>query len=160
MEKGQTNLNIPIIIVVVIIVIAVALISLKLINPALIPINLPFLTSSPITNLIGPTPTPNPFAGARPTTNAKVTITKDGMIPATITVIKGSQITFINTDIKPHQIASDPHPTHDGLPGFDSEEALKKDESFSFIFENSGKFSYHDHLNPNNSKFTGTVIVQ
>ena len=88
---------------------------------------------------------------------AQVEITKDGFSPETIQVQKGTQVTWTNKDSSPHQVASDPHPTHTNLKGLVSD-SLTQGDSFSFIFEKEGTFTYHDHLNP--LKFKGTVIVR
>ena len=98
--------------------------------------------------------TPSPAIAA---SEAKVSITKDGFVPATISIKKGSQVTWANQDSSSHQIASDPHPTHTSLKALLSDQ-LAKDDSFSFIFEKAGTFTYHDELNP--LKFQGTVKVQ
>lgn len=92
-----------------------------------------------------------------PPAPAAVEITKAGFYPATISVKKGSVVTWTNKDTKPHQVASDPHPTHTALPGLGSI-VLTKGDSFSFIFEKTGTYTYHDHLNP--LKFKGTIIVE
>lgn len=92
-----------------------------------------------------------------PQMQAQVTITDKGFSPATIKVKKGSQVTWTNLDKAPHLVASDPHPTHTLLPGLESPVLLSND-SYSFIFEKVGSFTYHDHLNP--YKFKGTVIVE
>ena len=89
-----------------------------------------------------------------------VEITSNGAIPSTITVKKGTQVTFVNKDSSLHWIASDPHPSNDALPGFDSEEGLAEGDSFTFVFEQVGTFTYHDHLDALNTKFQGTVIVE
>ena len=91
-------------------------------------------------------------------TQPSVEITKDGFNPATITVNKGSTITWTNKDTDPHWVASDPHPTHTGLKGFDAGENINAGESYSFPFEKTGTFTYHDHLNP--LKFHGSVEVK
>src|SRR5687767_14229840 len=66
----------------------------------------------------------------RQVANALVTITKDGFTPSTIKVKVGNQVMFTNSDKSGHWIASDPHPTHTLLPGFDSEQSLGEGESF------------------------------
>lgn len=88
---------------------------------------------------------------------AQVSIAKNGFVPQTIQVKKGQSITWTNTDKNPHQVASDPHPTHTNLPGFDGQEALATNDSFTYTFEKVGTFTYHDNLNP--LKFRGTVLV-
>ncbi len=88
---------------------------------------------------------------------AIVSVTNKGFTPGTITVSKDTLITFTNKDSKQHRVSSDPHPTHTKLKGFDSPN-LKKGESYFFLFDKKGTFTYHDHLNP--LKFQGTVVVQ
>jgi len=92
------------------------------------------------------------------TNEAQVSITKDGFVPATITVSKGTQLTWTNTDTEPHQVAADPYPKNDSIPGFDSTIILQQDESFSFTFEQSGTYTYHDELHPLDIK--GTIVVE
>ena len=93
-----------------------------------------------------------------PHNESMVRITSSGFEPATIIVKKGDSLRFVNQDQKVHRIVSDPHPTHALLPGFDSIEPLEQAESYSFIFEKTGTFTYHDELNPLTLK--GTVVVQ
>ncbi len=89
--------------------------------------------------------------------SATVEITRAGFVPATIAVKKGTVVVWTNTDSLPHQVASDPHPNHDKLKGLFSD-PLTNGKSFSFTFNKSGTFTYHDHLNP--LKFYGTVVVK
>lgn len=86
-----------------------------------------------------------------------VTITAAGVSPKTLTVSAGTTVTFVNTDTIAHQLASDPHPSHSGLPGFDN---TAKSSSYSFTFTKKGTFGYHDHLDPFNNSTKGTIIVQ
>lgn len=86
----------------------------------------------------------------QPTSPAQILITPTGFIPATITVAKGQQITWVNNDSKNHQIISQ-------KLALDSE-PLSQNDSFGFSFENSGTFSYLDNLNK--TKFKGEIIVK
>lgn len=88
---------------------------------------------------------------------ARVNITSGGFTPATINVVVGTTVTWTNADEVPHRVASDPYPTNDGLAGFDSGEALPANGTYSFKFEKTGTFPYHDQQNPYSNK--GTVIV-
>lgn len=88
----------------------------------------------------------------------EVQITNYGFIPGTISIKKGSSVTWTNQDREPHQVATDPYPIRDNLAGFDSEEALITRDSFTYIFEQSGRYTYHDPLNP--QKFKGIVVVE
>lgn len=89
---------------------------------------------------------------------AKVEITTSGFSPLTIHVKKGERVTWVNKDEKPHQVASDPHPTGDLLPSLMSEEPLLQDEQYTAIFEKAGTFTYHDYLDP--VGYRATVIVE
>lgn len=94
----------------------------------------------------------------------RVEITSQGFSPSTLTIAKGTTVTFINMDSSPHQPASNPHPTHTGYPitggcvgsTFDACTNLAAGESWSFTFNEVGSWEYHDHLNPGMS---GTITV-
>lgn len=86
-----------------------------------------------------------------------VQINADGFSPATISVKSGDIVTFVNKDSGPHRVASNPHPTHTDLPGFDSLKDLGAGESYSFTFVKKGTWGYHDHLNPSH---LGKVVVE
>jgi plastocyanin len=86
-----------------------------------------------------------------------VSMTEQGFSPANLTVPAGATVTFINNGELPRHPASDPHPTHDILPGFDSLRGLRTGESYSYTFEQTGRWTYHDHLN---TTLTGTIVVE
>jgi len=86
----------------------------------------------------------------------KVEITADGFSPATITVKVGTTVKWENEGIALAWPASDPHPAHTGLAGFDALAGLAKDATYSFTFTTVGTYGYHDHLNPTH---TGSVQV-
>lgn len=105
------------------------------------------------------------------TAGQNMTVTYDGssFSPATITVAKGSTVTFLDT-AGTFWLASDPHPTHTAYDGTSRTEhcapgytgAKPFDEcatgsSFSFTFDKTGTFGYHDHMN---DEAHGTVVVQ
>ncbi len=74
-----------------------------------------------------------------------------------MTVELGTTVFFFNESSGSVWIASDPHPAHTDLPGFDSGKALtKKGQSYSFLFSEPGTWHYHNHLNPSQ---TGSIIV-
>lgn len=88
---------------------------------------------------------------------AEVSITATGFNPATITIKKGDQVMWKNTDTKAHRIFAEPYPTKISLPDLDSE-ALQPGASYGFIFEQAGTYKYTDYYNP--TKFLGTIVVQ
>ena len=76
--------------------------------------------------------------------------------PKEITIKKGDTITWMNDDAAPHDVASDPHPTHTDLPGLRSG-TLQSGQSYTFQFVKVGTWGYHCHLHPT---MKGTVIVE
>ena len=91
---------------------------------------------------------------------AEMTVTIDPktgeFVPVTAFVKAGTKVTFKNTSDKPHWVASDPHPTHTDLPGFDSKAAIAPGDSYTYTFDKVGRWLYHDHLNPT---FGGAIVV-
>lgn len=101
---------------------------------------------------------PAPVERLAPLQTAQVAITASGFNPATISVKAGTQLVWTNNDSKARQLAADPHPLHDGIEGFDSDQPLQPGDAFSFVFEKAGTYQYHDELNP--LTVLGTVIVE
>ncbi len=91
--------------------------------------------------------------------SSSTTITFDGKTfsPANVTVKKGTTVTWTNNSNQSLWVASNPHPTHTGLPGFDELKGMMKGESYSYTFTKTGSFGYHDHLNASSG---GTVTVE
>lgn len=76
----------------------------------------------------------------------EVAITKDGFIPASISIIAGQQVTFINQDRNAHRILPYPLATRKMLPELDSEN-LQPTDSFTYSFEKTGTFTISDNMN-------------
>lgn len=89
--------------------------------------------------------------------DSQVAITKYGFVPHTLSIKKGTKVTWVNLDTTPHRIASDPHPNHTALAGFDSKEPITAPNTYSFVFTKSGTFTYHDHVDPTR---TGNIVVE
>ena len=86
----------------------------------------------------------------------KITISALGFFPATLQVKKGTSVQFLNGDTKSRWPASDPHPTHTNLPGFDAKKGLEPGETWVYVFDKAGTWGYHDHMNPSRR---GSVTV-
>lgn len=86
-----------------------------------------------------------------------ISVDESGFSPATVTVSVGTTVTFLNNGQGAHWPASDVHPTHQALPGFDAKVGLATGEGYSFTFTKEGTWSFHDHLAPSQ---VGTVVVQ
>lgn len=90
--------------------------------------------------------------------NAYVTMTANGFSPETIQIKKGQTVEWTNNDTAPHQIGADPYPSHSSLPGFFSERPVAQGETYTYTFEKTGTFTYHDNTKPDS--YRGTVIVE
>jgi plastocyanin len=86
-----------------------------------------------------------------------VTYTDSGYSPASITIKVGDSVTFKNQSSSDVRTASNPHPIHTGLKGFDAGRGYAPGEDYTFTFTKVGTFGYHNHLNPSDG---GTIIVQ
>jgi len=111
--------------------------------------NPPPPSPTPVTQT--PTPTPTP-----PVATAEISMTSSGFSPATLTVTKGTKVTFKNNDTKSRWPASDPHPTHTDLAGFDAGRVIDPGSSYVYTFDKVGTWGFHDHLNP---FYRGSVTV-
>lgn len=123
-------------------------------NVNVINTNTPSNTNTRIINLNASTNTSDESAAPL---SATVTITSAGFSPPIVTVRVGGTVTWRNSDAASHQPASDPHPVHTGLPGFDAIGGVDSGQSYAFTFTKAGTFTYHDHPNPTQR---GTVIVK
>jgi plastocyanin len=99
-----------------------------------------------------------------------IKITSSGFSPNTLTINKEDIVLFVNEGSSPSWPASAMHPTHTVYDGttmsehcpnpentaFDSCEGIEEGESWSFTFEKTGTWNYHDHLNVAR---TGTIVV-
>ena len=94
-----------------------------------------------------------------------VTYTNSGYSPSTLTMKKGETVTFKNQSSQSMWVASAVHPTHRGYPTtggclgstFDACQGVRPGNSWSFKFDISGTWKYHNHLSPSD---TGTIVVE
>ncbi len=100
-----------------------------------------------------------PGEGKRPTESdtTDVTYTNDGFSPAVLRVKLGDTVTFKNNSGEDLWVASNPHPTHTGLSGFDAQTGIGQGESYVYTFTRLGTWGYHNHLHP---AFGGTIVVE
>jgi len=100
------------------------------------------ITETPESVPLPPKPEDEPESGGK---TYIVSIETTGFNPKLVTITVGDTVRWINNNSKLHWPASDPHPTHTGLPDFDPFADLLPGESFSYTFKDVGAFSYHDH---------------
>jgi len=93
-----------------------------------------------------------------------VTYTDSGYSPATLKIKKGETVIFKNQSSQSMWTASAIHPTHRVYPTtggclgstFDACTGVQPGLSWSFKFDISGTWKYHNHLGPSD---TGMIIV-
>lgn len=88
-------------------------------------------------------------------------ITSLGVSPKTVTVTRGSQVTFVNNDARPHDMESDPHPEHTDCPEINSVGTLGPGQSRQTGNLNTARTcGFHDHLAAENTNLRGSIVIQ
>lgn len=104
-------------------------------------------------------------AGVSASGGETITYTDAGFDRPNIIIGAGSSVTWISKRSDPQRptwVASDVHPEHTVYPEFDQGRALgyeplPKDKTYTFKFEKTGRWEYHDHYDPGKK---GVVTVQ
>ena len=93
---------------------------------------------------------------------ATVTMTSNGVSPATVTIAVGQTVTFVNNDTRSHEMASNPHPQHGSCPSMEAGLGViaAGQTKVTHNFANAGTCGYHDHQDDTNTRFQGTIVVQ
>ena len=89
-------------------------------------------------------------------TSHTIVLGESGFELDVLTIRRGDTVTFTTDRNVPFWPASDLHPIHDLYPEFDPQEPIPPGERWSFRFERTGEWAYHDHLAP---YYRGTVTV-
>lgn len=103
-------------------------------------------------------------------TEVGVEYAKRGFEPQTITIPVGTTVIWSDTSGRPMWVASDPHPAHTDLRGFDQRGAVTSvfplfvqiaqahggTGTYHYTFAKTGTWKYHNHLSPGDR---GTVVV-
>jgi len=99
--------------------------------------------------------------GGGGTTGPTITISSSGVSPKSVTVSPGTQVTFFNSDSRSHDMASDPHPTHENCTAINQVGVLAAGQSRQTGNLNTVRScGYHDHNLPENASLQGTIVVQ
>jgi plastocyanin len=105
---------------------------------------------------------PSGGGGGGGATGTTITISSTGVSPKDLVVARGTQVTFTNTSSVPHEMASNPHPTHGSCPEIES--------GVGFINPGQSKQTgnlntartcgYHDHNRDFDTTLQGTITIQ
>jgi len=93
--------------------------------------------------------------------DATVTITASGVSPAEVRIKTFGHVRFVNQDIRPHAISSDPVQTHTDCPGINNVGFLNPGESRETGALNLARTcGFHDHNNEFDQSLKGRIIVE
>lgn len=108
----------------------------------------------------GPPNNPSP-PNSPPVATTTVTITAAGVNPKNIVVPLGSRVTFINNDVREHEMASDPHPEHgDCLPVNDVGFLAPGQNKQTGNLTTARTCGFHDHNRAEVTALQGSILVQ
>ena len=96
-------------------------------------------------------------ATTSPAQSALVTYTERGFSPEIVEIAMGGTVTFKNEGARDLWVASNEHPEHTLYSEFDAKKGYTPGSEYTFTFEKSGSWQYHDHLK---ASLGGTVIVK
>jgi plastocyanin len=99
-------------------------------------------------------------SGGGSVTTTTITLTSAGASPKDITVAVGSRVTFVNSDSQPHDMDSNPHPEHTDCPPLNVGFIAANASGTSQNLNTARVCGYHDHNQPSNTNFQGTIRVQ
>jgi len=103
----------------------------------------------------------SPSTGGGGSTNTTtITLTSSGASPKDITVAVGSRVSFVNNDTTPHDMDSDPHPEHTLCPPLNIGFIAGGATGVSQNLTTARVCTYHDHNQPSNTNFQGTIRIQ
>jgi plastocyanin len=107
----------------------------------------------------GTSPTP---VGSPGPSGATITITSAGVVsPSSVTINNGESVTFVNSDSRVHEMASDPHPAHTDCPPINALGTLQPGQSrLTNAMTTSRTCGFHDHLNDSNPNLRGTIVIR
>jgi hypothetical protein len=95
-----------------------------------------------------------------PSAAATITIGANGILPKDVHIRAWNFVTFINTDTRPHTIASDPVDLHTQCPPVNRVGVVQPGESRdTSTLTVAGACGFHDHGNPSDPAFQGRIIV-
>jgi plastocyanin len=111
----------------------------------------PTQTQPVMTNTIPPTETPAPTTTAQPPLPPGVAVEIKGFAynPLTVTISKGTTVTWTNSDSAPHTVTS--------VSGAFDSGSISQGGTFSHTFDQAGTFEYSCTIHP--TIVHGTVIV-
>jgi len=90
-----------------------------------------------------------------------ITIAATGVSPTQVRIARGGRVNFMNTDVRPHAMSSDPITTHIDCPAINDVGTLTPGQSRTTgTLDVARTCGFHDHTNELDASFKGTIIIQ
>jgi plastocyanin len=112
----------------------------------------------------GSSPSTGPSTGSTCTassTSTTITISNNAVCPQNITVPRGTQVTFVNSDSRTHEMTSDPHPEHSDCTEINAVGNLvpgqRRETSNLVVAKRCG---FHDHIAFDVKALQGSITIQ
>jgi plastocyanin len=94
-------------------------------------------------------------------TTATITIMPTGNSPKAVLIAAGSRVRLVNNDARPHDLESDPHPTHIDCPEANGAGLLTPGASaMTGAFMTPRTCGIHDHNDPGNPAWMSRIIIR
>src|SRR3979409_347698 len=106
---------------------------------------------------------PSPGGGActASSTSTTITVSNNAVCPQNITVPRGTQVTFVNSDSRDHTMNSDPHPEHTDCPELNQVGFLTPGQSRqSGNLNIARRCGFHDHEQFSSAALKGSITIQ
>jgi plastocyanin len=88
-------------------------------------------------------------------------ILNNAVCPTSLTVPRGTRVTFINNDSRAHEMNSDPHPEHTDCPELNAVGHLEPGQQReSGNLNVARRCGFHDHINDQNRALQGSITIQ
>jgi plastocyanin len=92
---------------------------------------------------------------------ATITITPAGNTPKAVVVAAGGRVRFVNSDVRPHDLESDPHPMHSDCPEANGAGLLVPGASgMTGAFMTPRTCGIHDHNDPGNAAWMSRIVIR
>ena len=100
--------------------------------------------------------------GSAGASGATITIGSNGAVsPSSVTIAVGQSVTFVNSDSRSHEIASNPHPSHTDCPAINALGAIGAGQTkLTNALTSARSCGFHDHLDPGNGNLQGTITIR
>lgn len=124
---------------------------------------LPALILLPLAACGGGSPSSPSDGGSGGVNTTTITITSTGVSATQINVSQGARVTFINMDVRAHNMTSDPHPEHQDCPEINSVGLLQPGQSRetgNLVTVRTCGFHDHDDPPPGGNRWTGRITIR